>query len=377
MSTVKAIQGVDDTLKKLVADAVVALAPKPAVTIGALDRDSDELRLNWFLYRVSPNAAYRNMEPPQTGWKTSRGRPPLALQLSYLLTAFPAAATNGGDQEQFAHAGLGAAMRALHENAIVTDADPALSPLARPLVEPLRITLDVLDLEAITKLWTAASKPIRLSVGYEVSLVVVDSTPPPADPGPPVKTRRVAVLPSLGPRLVSIEPMRLSGGVDETLRADGLTGGVAFVLTEEPGDPVNPAGAGKGWAMTIVPGSPPGSVVLRLPRDDLAPGARRLDAFTTEEGLPAGRDTIGVTVVPVAVPAGPLPRNAPVVVPTRHSAPDVEVFVGGAQLAPAQVNPLSATQVRITLPAATPVGQSDIVLRANKVAGPPVPVVIQ
>ena len=141
MSTVKAIQGVDDTLKKLVADAVVALAPKPAVTIGALDRDSDELRLNWFLYRVSPNAAYRNMEPPQTGWKTSRGRPPLALQLSYLLTAFPAAATNGGDQEQFAHAGLGAAMRALHENAIVTDADPALSPLARPLVEPLRICL--------------------------------------------------------------------------------------------------------------------------------------------------------------------------------------------------------------------------------------------
>src|SRR5215831_15558671 len=144
MGTVTAIQGVDDTLKKLATDAVTALAPKPAITVGPLDRDDDELRLNWFLYRVGPNPSYRNMEPPATGWKTSRGRPPLALQLSYLLTAFPASTTNGGDQEQFAHAGLAAAMRALHENGVVTEADPSLSPLAKPLVEPLRITLDAL-----------------------------------------------------------------------------------------------------------------------------------------------------------------------------------------------------------------------------------------
>ena len=44
--------------------------------------ESDELRLNWFLYRIGPNLAYRNMEPPRTGWRTARGRPPLALQLS-------------------------------------------------------------------------------------------------------------------------------------------------------------------------------------------------------------------------------------------------------------------------------------------------------
>src|SRR5687767_12713675 len=131
MSTVTAIQGVDDTLKKLVTDAVATLVPKPNVTVGALDRDSTDLRLNWFLYRVSPNPAYRNMESPSTGWTTVRGRPPLALQLSYLLTAFPAPTTAAGDQEQIAHVGLGAAMRALHENAIVTETDPVLSPLAK------------------------------------------------------------------------------------------------------------------------------------------------------------------------------------------------------------------------------------------------------
>ena len=67
-------------------------------------------------------------------------------------------------------------MRALHENAIVGDGGPVPSRRLRtPLVEPLRITLETLDLEAITKLWTAASQPMRLSVGYEVSLVVVDA----------------------------------------------------------------------------------------------------------------------------------------------------------------------------------------------------------
>jgi hypothetical protein len=373
MGTVTAIQGVDDTLKKIATDAVAGLSPKPAITVGPLDRDDDELRLNWFLYRVGPNPAFRNMEPPATGWKTRRGNPPLALELSYLLTAFPASTTNGGDQEQFAHAGLAATMRALHENAIVTEAAPELSPLAKPLVEPLRITLDALDLEAITKIWTAASKPLRLSVGYEVSLVVVDATEAFA-PGPPVRTRRVAVTPSMGPRLLSVDPPRITHGVDTTVRATGLTAGVTFLLAREPDDPAGPA---EGWAMTVVPDPPSGTVVLRLPRDDLAAGARRLDAVALEDGLPAGRDSIGITVVPVVTgPATPVATNTPVGLDTAHAAADVEVFVGGVRLDPADVTFQSATQVEVTIPAATPSGPTDVGLRANKVAGPAAPLTI-
>lgn len=373
MGTVTAIQGVDDTLKKLATNAVAGLSPKPAITVGPLDRDDDELRLNWFLYRVGPNPAYRNMEPPATGWKTSLGRPPLALELSYLLTAFAATTTNGGDQEQFAHAGLAATMRALHENAVVTESDPALSPLAEPLVEPLRITLDVLDLEAITKIWTAASKPLRLSVGYEVSLVVVDSTQE-FSPGPPVRARRIAVTPGMGPRLESVDPARITHGIDATVRATGLTAGVAFLLARESGDPAGPA---EGWAMTVVPNPPPGAVVLQLPRDDLAPGARRLDAVSTEEGLPSGRDSIGVTVVPVMTGLStPVATNVPVVLPTAHAAPDVEVFVGGVRLAPSDVTFLSPIQVEVTIPASTPSGTTEVGLRANRVAGPTLPLEI-
>jgi hypothetical protein len=362
---VTAIQGVDETLKEIAKQAVEPLSPKPDVTVGPLDRDDDDLRLNWFLYRVSPNPAYRNMEPPRTGWRTARGCPPLALRLSYLLTAFPASATNGGDQEQFAHAGLAAAMRALHENAVVAEDDALLSALAAPLVEPLRITMDDLDLEAISKIWTAVSKPLRLSVGYEVSLVVVDSTQS-HTPGPPVRTRRVAVAPSMGPRFVATSPSRVSHGIDFTATVEGLTSGTVFTLAREDGDPAGP----EAWPVTVV-ASAPGLVTLRLTEPGLAPGARRLDASVSEAGLLLGRDSIGLTVVPrVLAPSGPLARGTPLTLDTVHAASDVEVFVSGQRVAPDDVSFVSPVAVSVTIPSATPAGAAEVMLRANKVAGP-------
>jgi hypothetical protein len=369
MAGVTAIQGVDDTLKQVVSTAVTGLSPKPAVTVGPLDRDDQSLRLNWFLYRISPNPSLRNMEPPQNGWRSSRGNPPLALSLQYLLTAFPATTTNGGDQEQFAHTGLAAAMQALHANPIIEENDPALSPLAQPLVEPLRIAPEPLDLEALTKLWTSTTEPLRLSVGYQVGLVVIDALEEHAA-GPPVRTRRVAVVPSLGPRLVAVKPPRGSFGDELLVEAQGLTSGATFTLARERGDPPATDGA---WPMTVValPPAPPGHVRLSLPRDDLAPGARRLDVSVSEGGLPVGRDSIGLTVPPVVTgPSAPLGKGVPTVLDTAHAAPDVEVFVNGARLDPATVTFGSATSVTVTIPPATPSGPAEIALRAGKVAGP-------
>jgi hypothetical protein len=372
MAGVQAIQGVDDTLRGVSNAAVAGLVPKPKITVGGLDVEDDDLRLNWFLYRVSPQPAFTNMEPPLTGWRTARGRPPLALRLSYLLSAFPAKAPGDGDQEQFSHAGMAAVMRALHDNAIIGNGEPVLSPLAQPLVEPLRISMDDLDLEAVTKLWTAATAPIRLSVGYEVSLVVVDSETE-HQAGPPVRTRRVAAVPGLGPRLLSITPARVSAGIDITVAGDGLTPSTAFTFARESGDP---SGTGP-WPATVVPGGQPNQVVLQLPDDRLAPGPRRLDAVATESGLPAGRDSIGLTVVPaITGPAGPLARGAPVTLETVHAAPDVEVFLGGAAIAAADVQYVSPTEVEVTIPPATPVGPAELLLRAGKASGPPTVVTI-
>jgi hypothetical protein len=369
MAGVTAIQGVDDTLKHLATDAVAGLTPKPRITVGPLDVDASDLRLNWFLYRIVPNTAYRNMEPPRTGTVTARGLPPLALELHYLLTAFPAAASGNaeGDQEQFAHAGLAAVMRAIHGNGIVPAADPAVPNTAKPLVEPLRVTMEALDLDAITKLWTAASEPVRLSIGYVVSLVVVDS-PEQHVPGPPVRERRVAVVPSMGPRFTTVAPPRGSAATTFTVGVEGLTAGAVFTLAPEEGDP---AGGGSGWDPTSVAPAGTNAVELRFARPALRPGPRRLDLVAGENGLRTGADSIGVTLMPTVT--GPTADAAPgdtVQLDTAHAAPGVEVFLRGVPLPAAAVTFQSGTRVDIVVPAGTAPGPADLALRANRTAGP-------
>lgn len=380
MAGVAAIHGVDNTLRDLTTQAVAGISPTVGVTVGPLDRDDDRLRLNWFLYRVTPNPAYRNMEPPRTGWRSAYGCPPLALQLHYLLSAHPAGLTQNGEEDQFAHQALGAAMQALHDNGIVATGNPVLSGFALPLVEPLRISQEELDVEALTKLWTAATKPIRLGVGYEVTLVVIDATRQ-HEAGPPVRTPRVVVVPSMGPRLAAVTPSRLSAGESLLLTATGLTAATTFFLDADPADPPLPPGA-TGWLLPLdppPPSPPPGQVRLSIPASlaGLVPGQRGLRAVDTREGLPFGTDLIGVTLVPaISAPIGPVARGATVVLATAHAAPDVEVFLNGTKLPAADVAFLSVTQVQVTVPATATVGAGVVVLRAGKVTGPDAPVTV-
>ncbi|GAA0712571.1 DUF4255 domain-containing protein [Dactylosporangium roseum] len=371
MSTpANAIQVADTVLKRLaeagIADA--ALQPKPEVTIGPLDREAEGPRLNWYLYRISPHPGFRAMEHPGTGTRTALGKPPLALVLHYLLSVYPASLTSTGDQELVAHVTLAAAMRRLHESAIVGAGSPFL-PAAAVLVEPLRITLQNLDLEALTKVWTAAAQPLRLSVGYEISLVVVEQQAT-HRPGPPVGAARALVGP-LGTRLLGAAPARLGGDQTTTVRVVGATPDTAYRLAAEAGDP--PGAPADGWPMTVA-GQDADGVRLRLPRPDLAPGVRRLDAITTVEGIPAGRDSIGLTVVPIVLSiAGTATAGASVTATTAHCAADTEVFLDGRPVTPGAV---AATSVTFTVPAATAAGPHTLTLRSRRVAGPAFPFVV-
>jgi hypothetical protein len=365
MSGVGVIHGVDDTLKLIARNAVASMSTKPEITVGPL-KSSGSLRLNWFLYRVEPHPGYRNMEPPATGWRTSRGRPPLALQLHYLLTAFPGGAAADGDQEQFSHAALASVMQALHENAILGDDDPALSPHATPLLEPLRISLEPLDLEALSKLWTAAGEAMRLSVGYLVTLVAIDATETHVA-GPPVLTARVVVVPAMGPRLLEASPARVSASVDVRVDVGGLTSGTAFSVARDARDP---AGSGD-WAITSLKQDGPRTVVLRLPSAALAPGMRRLDVTAAEEGVTVGGDSLALTVVPTIVgPAAEVAGGATVELDTQHAAADVEVFARGVALPASAVTYTSPTKVTIEVPTGAAEGVLGLALRAGKVAGP-------
>jgi hypothetical protein len=110
------------------------------------------------------------------------GPPPLALNLYYLLTAY------GQDNEDIsAHRLLGKGMRILHDNAILRRADIEAALADSDLqnqVERVRITPQPLSIEEVSKLWATFQTQYRLSAGYEVSVVLIDSSLPVKAPLP-------------------------------------------------------------------------------------------------------------------------------------------------------------------------------------------------
>jgi hypothetical protein len=136
-------------------------------------------RLSFWLYRVLENE-FRKNQPAGTTPDGARLVPaPLPLSLFYLLAPLGAAE----DRRQQI---LGAAMQALHDNAIV----PLRDPVAQTVHEELHITLCRLTLEETTRIFEALQAPYRLSVCYEVRTVHIASTR--RMQATPVRDRRLA-----------------------------------------------------------------------------------------------------------------------------------------------------------------------------------------
>lgn len=215
MSDYRAIQGVSTTLKALIEDRIqmkikVTIAP-PDVSIDGIDGT----RVNLFLYRVSENGSLKNQEIPGVGYPRDYGHPPLSLDLHYLLTVL---GVNDSD-ESTAQQVLGDVMRILHDYSIITDnlhkkqSDvKILDASLQGQFEKIRITQAPISLEDITKVWTALTKPYRLSVAYNVSVVQIESRlerPIKRLVGePPLRGQRVYAVPFTSPRIEEIRVIR-------------------------------------------------------------------------------------------------------------------------------------------------------------------------
>jgi hypothetical protein len=167
MSDSLAIAAVTSALRQRLQRAFDASLPGTRVTIRPPDRARDSQagnQVNLFLFQASPNASWRNVvtEPPRPGGPL---QPPLALNLLYLLSAH---GRDDDDPEPFSHRLLGEAMRILHEQSVLELAGG---------VERVRVTLQPLTLEEMTKLWTIFQTPYRLSVVYEATVVLIDRAP--------------------------------------------------------------------------------------------------------------------------------------------------------------------------------------------------------
>ncbi len=210
MSGPLAIGGVSAVLRNLLDNGIVEAGPAVGtvkVTAVApdtitLNEQGAEPSLNLFLYRVSPNSGWRNAGLPGFDSAGSRiSNPPLALDLHYLLTAY-------GTADFEAEILLGYALSILHDQPVLDRASirtalqagavsgsilpPAYQALAAAdladQAAAITVTTEPIDSEEMSRLWSAIQANYRPSVGYLVTVVLIEATKP-IHGAPPVLTR--------------------------------------------------------------------------------------------------------------------------------------------------------------------------------------------
>lgn len=210
MTTALGIAAVMATLRQLLRDDIadnhlIDILGVP-VDVNVLPPDrilgegiTETSQLNLFLYRVSPNCGWNNLNLPSRDGAGSRqlSSGPLPLNLHFLLTAYGGDALHGEIL-------LGYGMRRLHERPVLTRdiirkalaVTSTSNHLEQQLVdsalenqiELVKIIPEPLDTEEMSKLWTAMSSNMRPSAAYKATVVLLESEEP-ASPALPVLTR--------------------------------------------------------------------------------------------------------------------------------------------------------------------------------------------
>jgi len=234
MSSALAIAAVTAALKDLLNDGLlnhdlssigtfsVTASPPDRITVGA----NEPNQLNVFLYQVTANLGWRNVDLPSrdsTGGRLTN--PPLALDLHYMLTAY-------GSQDLNAEILLGYAMQLLHETPMLTRDQLRTvlgppSPVDGSILPPLFGNLSALDLadqvefikispvylstEDLSKMWTAMQARYRPTMAYLISVVLIQATDSVRAAPPVIKRGKDDSGPSAvtgaSPSLVGVRPL--------------------------------------------------------------------------------------------------------------------------------------------------------------------------
>jgi hypothetical protein len=220
MSNFLAVGGVSATLQALLRDRMelpagmvrtdlqvtISIPPPEDETQAA-----EPTRVNLFLYRATENGALKNQMIPGQGHPSEYGHPPLSLVLHYMLTAYGATDDNGLVNETRAHFLLGSAMRVLHDYPVITDSlmtinsppTQILHSSLRGEFEHIKICLDPISLEDLSKVWTALTRPYRLSAAYTMSVIQIESRRI-KTLAAPVLTRRIHLAISKRPQISNV-----------------------------------------------------------------------------------------------------------------------------------------------------------------------------
>jgi len=177
MSSYKVINAVGETLRELLWSAI----KNDSTIVSVISTESqiifeppfkllkdtvpDKNYLSIYLYRIGENENMKNrpLEPKDTNLLKY---PPLSLNLFYLISPL----TNSAEND---HNLLGKTMQIFYDNAHVKGS--MLQGVLANTTEKLRLILNPISMEDITKLWTSFARPYHLSVSYEVKVIYIDS----------------------------------------------------------------------------------------------------------------------------------------------------------------------------------------------------------
>ena len=263
MTGALAIGAVSAVLRDLLDNGLVDAPAVGPVQVTAVAPDTIKLdaadfgrQLNLFLYAVTPNQGWSNTALPSRASNGARlTNPPLALDLHFLLTAY-------GKADFEAEILLGYAMQILHERPVLDRESIRTSLSGAPIgggmlppayaalsasdladqVENIKVTLNPMDTEEMSKLWSATQAHYRPSTVYVASVVLIEATAPTRD-GLPVLSRTVTAHPNLDPPLPTISRIireahekQPAVRLGETIRIEGhhLDGTSVEVSFEHP-----------------------------------------------------------------------------------------------------------------------------------------------
>ncbi len=187
MSNPSAIAAVTSALRNLLTSAALEDPELLDITVstqspGTARKGNDGNQLNLFLYSTAVDTAFSNRPMPGQSKNGESSMPPLALVLKYLITAY-----GRNDDDVSGHRLMGRSMSALHDYPVLGRAEIEAALPDTDLhnqLERVRITHDFLSVDEMSKLWSSFQSEYRLSTGYEVSVVLIESRRPAKTPLP-------------------------------------------------------------------------------------------------------------------------------------------------------------------------------------------------
>ena len=342
------------------------------VTFGPPDRarlgpNKDARQLNLFLYQVNHNQGWANQDlPVRSSDGTIANQPMLALDLRYLLTAY-----GFNDEERDAQHVLGHAMTVLHDEAVLRrDAvRAALDAAGAPIraadldkqVELIRLTPDRLSDEDLFRMWTVFGTQYRISVGYQVSVVLLERRKT-IRRAPPARSARIVAVPLQVPVIETIEPAPVHAGDSLVLTGRSLAAD-AVTLRFQDVDVVVPAANVTATRLTqALPASlraGPNTVQV-LQSVALPEGGGVRPFFSSDVAAFVLAPTIGTAIPPAGIVVARGADLTLAVAPAVAREQRVSVLIGqqGIPRTLTATDPPTATSMVFRIPAGLPAGTS-------------------